>query len=506
MGRHWRGDAIVTIILNEAAAQTETLRDAFDRQESAFRQFAPLGYTQRVQALDALLHGVLKYENTFIKALKADFGNRSIQETRLLEIFPLVDAIRYAKRHLRRWMQPRAVAVNWQFLPSRARILYQPLGVVGIIGAWNYQLLLTLSPLVDALAAGNHVMIKPSELAPATAEAIQKMVSELFPEEYVTVITGGKEVSSAFAGLPFDHLIFTGSTSVGKLVMKTAAENLTPVTLELGGKSPALVHESYSMSVAADRICSAKFWNGGQTCVAPDYALVPSHRVDEFVQHCESVVSRRYPCLVSNADYTTMIHEGAWRRMKDLVDDAVNRGARAVEINPAKDAFSAGNRVFPPTLLLNTDDSMRIMQEEIFGPILPVISYSSLDDALAFMNARPRPLALYYFDRDDKRIEKVLKMTVSGGVAVNDCIFHLPQHRLPFGGVGPSGMGAYHGFDGFETFSKKKGVFLQNSLAGSFLDCVFKPPYNAWTDRLIDFLVGRDKRRSIQKMSLAKEK
>jgi coniferyl-aldehyde dehydrogenase len=201
-----------------------------------------------------------------------------------------------------------------------------------------------------------------------------------------------------------------------------------------------------------------------------------------------------------------MIHQAAWRRMRDLVDDAANRGAVVIEINPAKDTFTAGNRVFPPTLLLNTNDSMRIMQEEIFGPILPVISYSSLDDALAFINARPRPLALYYFDRSDKRIERVLKKTTSGGVTVNDCIFHLPQHRLPFGGVGPSGMGAYHGFDGFETFSKKKGVFLQNSLVGSFLDRVFKPPYNAWTDRMIEFLMGRDKRHSIQRMSLAKEK
>jgi coniferyl-aldehyde dehydrogenase len=496
----------VTSLLDETGTQIDTLRDAFDRQQSAFRQFAPLQYTQRVEALDALLHGVLHYEDTFIKALKADFGNRSSHETRLLEMFPLVDEIRYVKRHLRRWMQPRAVAVNWQFLPSRARIVYQPLGVVGIIGAWNYQLLLTLSPLANALAAGNHVMIKPSELAPATAEAMQKMISGLFPAEYVTVITGGKEISAAFASLPFDHLIFTGSTRVGKLVMKAAAENLTPVTLELGGKSPALVHESYPMSIAADRICSAKFWNGGQTCVAPDYALVPSHRVREFVQHAESVISRRYPRLASNADYTSMIHQSAWRRMQELVDDAANKGAVVVEINPAKDTFTAENRVFPPTLLLNTDGSMRIMQEEIFGPILPVVSYSSLDDALAFINARPRPLALYYFDRNDKRIDKVLKKTVSGGVTVNDCIFHFPQHRLPFGGVGPSGMGAYHGRDGFETSSKKKGVFLQNSLVGSFLDRVFKPPYNAWTDRMIALLMRRDKRHNMQRMSLAKEK
>jgi coniferyl-aldehyde dehydrogenase len=496
----------VTNLLNEPDIQTRTLRDSFNRQQSAFRKHAPLAHAQRVKALDTLLHGVLEYEAAFIKALKDDFGNRSRHETLLLEIVPLVDEIRYTKRHLRRWMQPQAVAVNWQFRPSRAKLVNQPLGVVGVIGAWNYQLLLTLSPLTNALAAGNHVMLKPSELAPSTAEAIKKMIRELFPEEYVTVITGGKEISAAFAALPFDHLIFTGSTPVGKLVMKAAAENLTPVTLELGGKSPALVHESYPMGVAVDRICSAKLWNAGQTCVAPDYALVPSQKVHEFVQHAESIISRRFPRLVSNPDYTTMIHQAAWRRMKELVSDAADRGAKVVEISPQNDAFTAGNCVFPPTLLLNTDSSMRVMQEEIFGPILPVVSYSSLDDALAFVNARPRPLALYYFDRNNERIEKVLEQTISGGVAVNDCIFHFPQHRLPFGGVGPSGMGAYHGLEGFKTFSKTKGVLLQNSLVGAILGRVLKPPYNAWTDRMIVFLMRRGKTHSIQRMTLAKEK
>lgn len=491
----------MTGLLKEADARRGTLRGSFDRQKSAFRQDASLAYTQRVKALDALLHGVLKYEDALIKAMNDDFGNRSRHETQFLEMVPLVDEIRHAKRNLHRWMQPQGVAVNWQFRPSRAKLVYQPLGVVGVIGAWNYPLLLTLSPLANALAAGNHVMVKPSEFAPSTAETVRKLISELFPEEYVTVITGGADASAAFAALPFDHLIFTGSTRVGKMVMKAAADNLTPVTLELGGKSPALVHESYPMSVAADRICSAKLWNAGQTCVAPDCALVPAHKVHEFVQHCESIISRQFPHLVLNADYTSMIHEDAWRRMKELVNDAASKGAQVIEVNPENDNCTAGNRVFPPTLLLNADSSMRAMQEEIFGPVLPVIAYSSLDDALAFVNARPRPLALYYFDRNQKRIDKVLEQTVSGGVTVNDCIFHFPQHRLPFGGVGPSGMGAYHGLDGFRTFSKTKGVLLQNSLVGAFLGRLFKPPYNVWTDRAIAFLMGRGKARGIQKMS-----
>jgi coniferyl-aldehyde dehydrogenase len=490
---------------NAVSVQHEVLLGAFDRQQRAFRQYAPLGYAKRIEALDALLQSVLSCEDLLVEALKTDFGHRSAHETRLLEIIPMVDEIRYVKRHLRRWMQPRTAPVNWQFLPSRAKIIYQPLGVVGVIGAWNYPVLLTLSPLVNALAAGNHVMVKPSELAPATATVIQQMIGGVFPEEYITVITGGREVAENFSNLPFDHLLYTGSDRVGRLVMKAAAENLTPVTLELGGKSPALVHQSYSRAIAADRICSAKFWNAGQTCVAPDYVLVSSNKVTEFVRDSETVIKKRYPRPSSNEDYTHMISQAAWRRMQDLVDDARRKGAEVVQPDSANATFTAENRIFPPTLILGADDSMRVMQEEIFGPILPVIPYSSFDDALDFINARPRPLALYYFDQNASRIEKVLEQTVSGGVTVNDCIFHLPQHELPFGGVGHSGMGAYHGFDGFATFSKKKGVLLQNALVGSLLARALKPPYSSLSDRLIGFLLGRSKPRSIQRFALARE-
>ena len=486
----------------DAPAQIDALREAFNRQQRAYRQHAPLGHTKRIEALDAVLKSIFQYEDVLVEAVSADFGQRSAYETRLLDIFPVVDEIRYVKRNLRRWMEARPVAVNWQFLPSRAKIIYQPLGVVGIIGAWNYPILLTLSPLISALAAGDHVMLKPSEHAPATADALQQMIGDVFPEEYVTVITGNTEVGEIFSSLPFDHLLYTGSARVGKLIMKAAAENLTPVTLELGGKSPALVHESYSMEVAADRICSAKFWNAGQTCVAPDYALVPSGKLNEFVGCALGVISKRFAQPFSNADYTHMISENAWQRMHELVEDARSNGAQVLQHRTQNEIPAAGNRVFPPTLVVEAKDSMRVMQEEIFGPILPVVTYSSLDEAIAIINAGPRPLALYYFEHNNSRISKVLEQTVSGGATVNDCIFHLPQHGLPFGGVGPSGMGAYHGFEGFATFSKKKGVLLQNALVGWALDRAFKPPYRSLSHRLMAMLLRRSKPGKIKKLTL----
>lgn len=467
------------------------LKAALQRQKSAFRAKAPRSYRERVDALNALLEGMVRYQEDFVAALNEDYGNRAPQETRLLEIFPVVDEIRHTKRHLKKWMKPKRAASNWQFSPSKARIIYQPLGVVGIIGAWNYQILLTLSPLVSALAAGNHAMIKPSEMAPATAELIRKMIAEVFDDDYVTVVTGGPDVSAAFSALPFDHLIFTGSGRIGKLIMRAASENLTPVTLELGGKSPALVHPSYSHETAADRILSGKFWNAGQTCVAPDYALIQQDHMDEFMRLGEQVLSRRFKTLVGNPDYTCVINQRAYERFETLLQDAESKGAKVIRVNPSNDDCNVENRVFPPTLVTNLTDDMQIMQEEIFGPILLVVPYKTFGEALDYINDRDRPLALYYFDRDKSRISRVLNETTSGGVTVNDTIFHLPQNNLPFGGVGPSGMGAYHGIDGFETFSKKKGVFLQSGLVGWFLGIVLKPPYNGLSDAFIKLLIFR---------------
>jgi coniferyl-aldehyde dehydrogenase len=455
-------------------------------QRMAFAQQPP-DAPRRIRALRALLEAVRARRENFVQAISEDFGGRARQETLLLEVFPLVDTIRHAIRHLPQWMRPRPAAAGWQFLPGRARVVYQPLGVVGIIGAWNYPLLLSLSPLVGALAAGNHAMLKPSELAPRTADIMARLVSELFPADYVTVVTGGPETGAAFAALPFDHLLFTGSTRVGKMIMRSASEHLTPVTLELGGKSPALVHPDFPARTAAQRIMAGKLYNAGQTCIAPDYVLVEAGAREEFVRLASEAAAAMYPKLVDNPDFTRIVNRRHYERLRDLVGDATQKGCEMLEVNPARETANQQNRVFPPTILWNVNDRMAVMREEIFGPVLPVVTYKSLEEAIAYVNARPRPLALYYFDYNSKRVESVLARTTSGGVTVNDTILHIAQNDLPFGGVGSSGMGSYHGFDGFLTFSKKKGVFLQSRFTTLGL---LRPPYGELARRVTDFLIG----------------
>ena len=456
-------------------------------QRTAFTHRPPDG-PRRIRALRALLKAVRARREEFVQAISDDFGGRARQETLLLEVFPLVDNIRHAISQLPRWMRPRRAAAGWQFLPGRARVVYQPLGVVGIIGAWNYPVLLSLSPLVSALAAGNHAMLKPSELAPRTADLLARLVADLFPADYVTVATGGPETGAAFAALPFDHLLFTGSTRVGKRIMRSASEHLTPVTLELGGKSPALVHPDFPAQTAAARIMAGKLYNAGQTCIAPDYVLVEAGAREEFLRLAAESAATMYPRLVDNPDFTRIVNRDHYRRLRSLVEDAALKGAETLEVNPARETANEQNRVFPPTILWNVSDRMAVMREEIFGPVLPVVAYRTLDEAIAYVNARPRPLALYYFDYNSKRVESVLARTTSGGVTVNDTILHIAQNDLPFGGVGPSGMGSYHGFDGFLTFSKKKGVFLQSRFTTLGL---LRPPYGELARRVADFLIGR---------------
>jgi coniferyl-aldehyde dehydrogenase len=382
-------------------------------------------------------------------------------------------------------MEPRAVPVGWQFQPARARIEMQPKGVVGILGAWNYPLFLTIGPAVGAIAAGNRVMMKPSELAPRTGALLQEIIEQTFPSDYICVINGGADVAQDFSRLPFDHLMYTGSARVGKLVMKAAAENLTPVTLELGGKSPALVHPEYPLERAAERILTGKLYNAGQTCVAPDYLLIARTRLDEFLRIAPRIVEKMYPKLAANADYTRIIDAAHYRTLAQLLTDAQQKGAKVIQINPANETCDEENQVFPPTLLMNVRNDMAVMQHEIFGPLLPVIGYETLDDAIAYINARPHPLALYYFDSNSARVDNVLARTTAGGVTVNDCIFHVGQTGLPFGGIGPSGMGHYHGVHGFETFSKQKGVFIEGRWTPLSL---LRPPYGAVARRILEFL------------------
>jgi coniferyl-aldehyde dehydrogenase len=397
-------------------------------------------------------------------------------------------------------MRPRRVAAGINFFPARARIVYQPLGVVGILAAWNYPTLLTLSPLVDAIAAGNHVMLKPSELAPRIAEVLQNLIAGVFPEEYVAVTTGDTQLAAEFSQLPFDHLLFTGSTCVGKLIMKAASENLTPVTLELGGKSPAIIHREFPLRTAVERIITGKLYNAGQTCLAPDYVFVHESQRDNFVRLASEVAQQLYPTWSGNADYTHIIRAQHFQRLNGLVRDAVERGAKPVALGTQEnsaaalpksngsDAAAIDDRMFPPVVLLDVNDEMQVMQEEIFGPILPVLTYRELDDALRYVNEHAHPLALYYFDNDARRVDQVLRSSISGGVTLNDVIYHIAQNNLPFGGVGASGMGHYRGRAGFETFSKKKGVFLQSRFTPvKFL----RPPYGPFTERIIRFLLRR---------------
>jgi coniferyl-aldehyde dehydrogenase len=316
-------------------------------------------------------------------------------------------------------------------------------------------------------------MLKPSEVTPRTADAIAALVASLLPAEYVTCVTGGPDVASEFSSLPFDHLLFTGSTRVGQMVMQSATSNLTPVTLELGGKSPAIVHDSFPLTLAVERIMAGKLYNAGQTCVAPDYMLLPQGQEAAFEQEARRVVASLYPTLTA-PDYTRIISRAHYERLLSAVDDAAEKGARVVALNPGAEHATVENKVFPPTLVFAPTDAMTLMQQEIFGPVLPVVLYRTLDDAIAFVNARPRPLALYYFDDDLRRANDVLARTMSGGATINDCIFHLAQYNLPFGGVGPSGMGQYHGFDGFVTFSKKRGVMVQSRWSPTSLA---RPPW-----------------------------
>jgi len=460
-------------------------RELFDAQRSAFRANG-LTYGDRMAALRALEQALLRYKNDIVRAISEDFGGRAAEETLALELVPVLGEIREARNHLKRWMEPRAVPVGWQFQPARARIEMHPKGVVGILGAWNYPVFLTIGPAVGAIAAGNRVLIKPSERAPRIAALIQEIVEKTFPADYVAVINGGADVAEEFSRLPFDHLIYTGSARVGKLVMKAAAENLTPVTLELGGKSPALVHPDYPFERAVERIFTGKLYNAGQTCVAPDYLLIEKTRVDEFLVMAPRIVEKMYPRLAANADYTRIIDGGHYRTLAQMVDDARQKGAKAVPINPANETCNEQNQVFPPTLLVDVHDDMAVMKEEIFGPLLPVVGYETLDAAIAYINARPHPLALYYFDSNNGRVKDVLRRTTAGGVTVNDCIFHVGQTGLPFGGIGASGMGHYHGYHGFETFSKMTGVFVEGRWTPLSL---LRPPYSAVARRILRFLM-----------------
>lgn len=460
--------------------------DILALQRAAFLRDGPPTLVQRRADLKTLRAALLARRSEIEDALDEDFGHRSRHETAIMEIFPLTTGIDYLSRNLRRFMRPshRHVALSLRF--GRARVEYQPLGVIGIMAPWNYPLQLVVMPLATALAAGNRAMLKPSEFTPATSELLTRMLADSFPLEQVAVVTGDAEVGAAFSALPFDHLFFTGSTPVGRKVMQAASGNLVPVTLELGGKSPVIVAGGHPMNDAAASIAYGKLANAGQTCIAPDYALVDEDEIDAFVTAFDKAAANLYPGGPTSSDYTAIVNDHHHARLSSLIADAREKGAqiRSIGRNPEQ----AGQRAhtLAPTLVLNATDDMRIMQEEIFGPILPVVGYRGIDAAIAYVNARPRPLALYYFGSDREERNKVLTQTTSGNVTVNGTLLHIAQDDLPFGGVGPSGMGAYHGIEGFRSMSHSKGIFEQGRWNAATL---LRAPFGALADRMLAILL-----------------
>ena len=450
-----------------------------DRQKKAYIADGVVTAETRIDRLDRAINILKNHGTKLSEAMAADFGHRSMDQSKMTDIDGAIGPLQHAKKHVRQWMKPekRKVMFPLGIFGARGRIEYQPLGVVGCISPWNFPVQLTFAPLGGIFAAGNRTMIKPSEFTAQTSELMQELFAAEFDEEEVAVCTGGPDVGGAFSRLPFDHLLFTGATSIAKHVMRAAAENLVPLTLELGGKSPVVIGRSADMELAATNIMAGKTMNAGQICLAPDYVFLPEESRDEFVEAARNSVAKMYPDIKDNPDYTSIVNERHYDRLNGYLDDAREKGANVVEINPADEDFSQQqHHRIPPTIVLDPTDDMQVMQDEIFGPILPVKQYQDVNETLAYINDHDRPLGLYYFGQDKAEENKVLTHTTSGGVTVNDVVMHVAQEDLPFGGVGPSGMGSYHGYDGFRNFSHAKAIYSQSKMV-SKLAAAMRPPY-----------------------------
>ncbi len=471
------------------ASQSGSQFDSESRLPSVFKaqriaydsQPAPSG-KQRQQHLTVLLDLLLEHQEDFVSALDADFGGRSRNETLFAEIFTSVTALKHSRSHVEKWMRREYRPLDWPLQPARAYLEPQPLGVVGIVSPWNYPIFLTMSPIASALAAGNRVMLKPSELTPRTAELLQRLLATRFAEDHVAVIPGGPDVGEAFVRLPFDHLLFTGSTAVGRHVMKAASDNLTPVTLELGGKSPVLIADDASLNDVAQDVMYGKLLNAGQTCIAPDYILIPKSRQEDLVAALRTWANAFYPEGANSKDYSAIINERHHARLTRYVAEAESAGVRVIRL------FEDGaGRRMGPVLLIDPPDDLSVMRDEIFGPVLPIKTVETLSTAIDYVNANPRPLVLYLFAKNQQDIHEVLRRTVSGGVCINDTLVHVCADDLPFGGVGASGMGSYHGKEGFDTFSRRKPIFARR-LPG--LGRSLRPPYGKIHDWMRKILIG----------------
>jgi coniferyl-aldehyde dehydrogenase len=466
---------------------TAAMNAVLGRQRAAFTAARPESLAVRNDRLERLVRLLKENGDQLAQAISDDFGHRSVEQTMLSDITSGIGSVRYCQKHMKKWAKPekRKVRFPLNLLGAKAEIRYEPKGVIGIVAPWNFPVGLTMSPLAEALAAGNRAMLKPSEFTEKTSEAMAELFPKYFAEEEVAVIVGGPATGQAFCGLAFDHLLFTGATAIGKHVLHAAADNLVPVTLELGGKSPTVLGRSANIEKSAERIAIGKMLNAGQICLAPDYLMVPEENEQKTIDAMISSVSAMYPTLLNNDDYTSVINRRHRDRLVGLVEDAVAKGAEAIEVNPGNENFanSNGNKL-PLTILRNVTDDMKVMQDEIFGPVLPVKTYRAIDEAIDYINDHDRPLGLYFFGEDAGEREQVLTRTISGGVTVNDVVFHVSAEDLPFGGVGPSGMGSYHGLEGFKTFSHARSVYTQPKVDVAKL-AGLKPPYGEAIRRTI---------------------
>lgn len=469
------------------SANTAAMMATLQRQRDAFTAARPEPMSVRKDRLKRIIAMMKETGEEFARAISRDFGHRSHEQSLMTDIMPSVTAAKYCLKHIDAWARTEKRKPNFPLglFGAKAELRYEPKGVVGVVSPWNFPVGLTIGPAAQAFAAGNRVMIKPSEFTEDTSEMMKEVFARYFAEDEMAVFTGGPDVGQAFCGLPFDHLLFTGATSVGKHVLRAAADNLVPVTLELGGKSPTILGRSANVERAGERIAMGKMLNAGQICLAPDYMIVPKELEERAIGAVSNAVSAMYPTLLNNDDYTSVVNARHRDRIQGLIDDAKAKGAEAIEVNPGNEDFSASNgHKMPLTILRNVDDDMKVMQDEIFGPVLPIKTYKAIDEAIDYVNAHDRPLGLYYFGEDAGERERVLTRTISGGVTVNDVVMHVSIDDLPFGGIGPSGMGSYHGPEGFKTFSHARSVYTQPrfdlaKLAG------LKPPYGDTTRKTL---------------------
>lgn len=475
--------------MNTKPMNTQELHELFQKQKAAFQKNMYPSYKERVEALKTLESMVRTSRKKAEEALSDDFCTHPPQMTVICELLGPVARAKFARSQLKKWMKPQPRPVNrLLYGMSKCYVMYQPVGVVGNMPPWNFPIDISLGPLADILAAGNRAIIKPSEHAPASAELVKEMVSQSFDPDHVAVVTGGVELAEAFAKMPWDHLMYTGGPTIGKLVMRAASENLTPVTLELGGKCPIIISEdSLNRTTVAD-ILATKVVKNGQMCITPDYLFIPENQRGAFLNLVREIMKEMFSSYTNNPQSTGLINKRSMDRLLSYIDDAKAKGA-TVEVLPAgDDAVHDQCRKIPFTLILNPADDMEVMKNEIFGPILPIKTYGSISEVIDYVNSHERPLALYFYTKDNSMADDMLKKTISGGACINTLAAHAQQASLPFGGIGNSGIGRHHGFEGFQTFSHPKAVLDSRWWASSK---VMYPPYGEKLDKVVNWLLGK---------------